>query len=280
MVLLDKYFAVPSLLWFSSAFNNYIVKNIPGPAGELMQRFHVTDTMQYVFGMYGTILALLLFIGRPKFLMNWFNYLILWVLYLSHFAGGDRFMSFQWDLLLLEAGFLAIWFAPNWHTGIYHTSPTTSIVRELIRFLALRLMFGGGFVKLLSRCKTWWSFTALHYHLETQPIPHILSWYQHNLTTDLMKRYGVVLSFVVELALPWLFYSPFREHRVLASVSTMALMLGIALGGNYNFFNGLTCVVCCIVLDDELLLKWMPTWVFRALDIKLPLSSLVEQLRQ
>jgi hypothetical protein len=65
-------------------------------------------------------------------------------------------MTFQWDILLLEAGFLAILFAPWWHTGLYETSPSVSLVREMIRFLALRLMFGGGFVKLLSRCKTWW----------------------------------------------------------------------------------------------------------------------------
>ena len=33
---------------------------------------------------------------------------ILWIFYLSLFYSGQVFMSFQWDILLLESGFLAI----------------------------------------------------------------------------------------------------------------------------------------------------------------------------
>ena len=81
-------------------------------------------------------------------------------------------MSFQWDVLLLEAGFLSIFFAPTWHTELYEPSPSVSVTRELLRFLNFRLMFSSGMVKLLSKCKTWWTLTALHYHFESQPIPH------------------------------------------------------------------------------------------------------------
>ena len=35
MILMDKFFAVPSLLWFKSAFAHYVEKNIPGPVGDL-----------------------------------------------------------------------------------------------------------------------------------------------------------------------------------------------------------------------------------------------------
>jgi Lipase maturation factor len=211
--------------------------------------------------------------------MNSFNYLVLWLLYLSHFSGGDRFMHFQWDLLLLETGFLAIFFAPTWYTYLYEVSPTDSLARELIRFLALRLMFGGGFVKLLSRCKTWWSFTALHYHFETQPLPHFLSWYQHNLTSDIMKRYGVVVAFLIELVLPWFFYSPFRDHRIIAALANQFIMLVIFSSGNYCFFNLLTCLVCMIVMDDEFLIKWVPNWLFRAMGIKIPMTSIIGEMK-
>ena len=34
--------------------------------------------------------------------------IVLFVLYLSLVSAGQTFMSYQWDLLLLEAGFLAI----------------------------------------------------------------------------------------------------------------------------------------------------------------------------
>lgn len=115
----------------------------------------------------GILLSLLIFIGRPKFLMNSFSFFILWLLYLSHLSVGDKFMSFQWDILLLEAGFISIFFAPMWHTSLYEITPTVYLVRELLRWLIFRLMFASGIVKLLSKCNTWWSLTALHYHFET-----------------------------------------------------------------------------------------------------------------
>ena len=40
--------------------------------------------------------------------------LIAWALYLSLYHVGQSFLSFQWDILLLETGFLGIFYAP-WH---------------------------------------------------------------------------------------------------------------------------------------------------------------------
>ena len=37
---------------------------------------------------------------------------LLWLFYLSLFHVGQAFLSFQWDILLLETGFLAIFVAP------------------------------------------------------------------------------------------------------------------------------------------------------------------------
>ena len=38
--------------------------------------------------------------------------LVCWVLYLSLTVAGQSFLAFQWDALLLETGFLAIFLAP------------------------------------------------------------------------------------------------------------------------------------------------------------------------
>jgi hypothetical protein len=35
-----------------------------------------------------------------------------WACYLSLVTVGQEFLSYQWDILLLETGFLAIFFAP------------------------------------------------------------------------------------------------------------------------------------------------------------------------
>jgi hypothetical protein len=80
---------------------------------------------------------------------------------------------------MLEVGFLAIFFAPLWYEDLYEATPAVHVVRELLRWLTFRLMFAAGMVKLLSKCKTWWGLTALDFHFETQPIPHIFSWFAH-----------------------------------------------------------------------------------------------------
>ena len=170
---MEKYFAVPSLLWMQPIYNEYIIAYLP----ETLQNQRPVDTMMSLFCLWGMGLSLLLFLGRPAMLMNCFSYGTLWILYLSHFSAGDKLMSFQWDILLLETGFLAIFFAPTWHTDLYEATPSVTLVREMLRYLVFRLMFASGVVKLLSKCKTWWGLTALNYHFETQPLPHFLSWY-------------------------------------------------------------------------------------------------------
>lgn len=57
-------------------------------------------------------------------------------------------MQFQWDTLLLDAGFITIFFAPL-IPGM-EAGPITKVVRELIRWLVFRLMVASGLVKLLS----------------------------------------------------------------------------------------------------------------------------------
>src|SRR5450756_2820848 len=73
----------------------------------------------------GTALAILLIIGfAPAPCL-----FLLWLIYLSLATIGRDFLGFQWDNLLLEAGFLAIFFAPLQWTGWGRPVPTT-------RFLA------------------------------------------------------------------------------------------------------------------------------------------------
>ena len=79
---------------------------------------------------------------------------------------------------------------------------------------------------------------------------------------DIVKRYSVVITLVVEIVLPILFYSPFREHRIFASLANIGLMVIIMLTGNYNFFNILTIILLMVVLDDPFILKYTPRKVF------------------
>ena len=99
--------------------------------------------------------------------------LLLFILYLSFSLGGQEFFTFQWDSLLLEAGFLAIFFG--------RSVSGTRVVAWLYRCLVFRLYFLSGYVKLGSHDPTWANFTALRYHYHTEPLPTVISWYADKL---------------------------------------------------------------------------------------------------
>ncbi len=186
--------------------------------------------------------------------------LLVWALYLSLYQVGQTFLSFQWDLLLLEAGFLAIFYA-SWHPWprLRSEPPPSSVMRWLIIWLLFRLMFSSGVVKLWDespQTPTWHELTALTYHYETQCIPGALAWYAHQLPLWIQKA-SVIAMFVIEIGVPFLFFLP-RRARLLACLLQVLLQLVIIATGNYNFFNLLTIVLCVPLLDDGYLARILP----------------------
>ncbi len=65
---------------------------------------------------------------------------------------------------------------------------------------------------------------------------------------------------VLELGAPWLIFAPrrFPGLRVAACVLLVLGQLGIALTGNYGFFNLLAIVLCLALLDDVTLRRVLP----------------------
>src|SRR5262245_51165206 len=74
---------------------------------------------------------------------------LLWADYLSLTIAGQDFLSFQWDILLLEAGFLAMFLAPPTLRPTLLAAPGRSGL-WLERLLLFKLMFLSGMTKLLS----------------------------------------------------------------------------------------------------------------------------------
>ena len=130
--------------------------------------------------------------------------LIAWVLYLSLATGCREFLSYQWDALLLETGFLAIFFAPlRLSPRLRGDAPARPTVRRLLWWLLFRLMVSSGMVKLASGDPAWRHFLALTYHYETQPLPTWIGWYAHQLP-HAFHLVSCVLMFAIELIVPWL----------------------------------------------------------------------------
>ncbi|HKS97174.1 MAG TPA: lipase maturation factor family protein, partial [Terriglobia bacterium] len=183
-----------------------------------------------------------------------------WVFYLSLVTVGGDFMSFQWDILLLEAGFLGIFFAPwTWLEPPWRpprVSPPSRTVLWLLRWLLFRLLFLSGTVKLQSGDPTWRHLTALEYHYYTQPLPTPIAWYMNQLP-GWFQELSVVLVFAVEIGVPFLIFFP-RRLRLTGAALMALLQILIALTGNYTFFNLLALVLCLLLLDDAFVARFLP----------------------
>lgn len=180
----------------------------------------------------------------------------LYLLYVSMDTAGQAFLSFQWDALLLEAGFATILVARR----------PSDIGRWVLRFLVFRLMLESGLVKILSGDAAWRSLTALNFHYETQPLPTPIAWYAHQLPATFQKI-SVAGVFIVELAVPFLFFFP-RRFRIIGAWITIVFQLLIAATGNYTFFNLLTIVLCITLLDDRHLRRFVPARLGRSAELK------------
>lgn len=176
------------------------------------------------------------------------------LLYLSLVNVSQEFLSYQWDFLLLEVGFLAIF------TGY------SQAVVWLFRWLLFRLMFMSGAVKLLSGDPTWRSLTALTFHYQTQPLPTPLAWYAQQLPVWFQKV-SCAGVFLIELVLPILILLP-RRARLFALPWMLSLQLFILATGNYAFFNWLAMLLCLFLIDDTVLARALPAaWVRRSLQV-------------
>jgi predicted DCC family thiol-disulfide oxidoreductase YuxK len=190
--------------------------------------------------------------------------LLMWGFYLSLFNVAQPFLGFQWDTLLLETGFLALFLVP-WrrNKGTTGEPPPSPLVLFLFRFLLFRVVFTSGLVKIISQDPTWNDFTALYYHYETQPLPTWIGWYAHQLPHG-FQEFSVACVFIIQLGVVFLIFGPRRIRYIGCAVLVFHEVL-IFLTGNYCFFNLLTLALCLLLLDDAVFLRWLPgkgNWKF------------------
>jgi hypothetical protein len=201
-----------------------------------------SDTVLQAACLIGVFLSILLFFECCQRIAL----ILLFTLYLSLFHAGQIFTNFQWDTLLLEAGFLAIFLVGG----------SNLLLILLFEWLLFRLRFMSGIFKLVSGDPSWSGLTALNYYFETQPLPHIGSWYAHQLP-ELVLKSGVVLTLFSELLVPFLIFFP-RRFRYFAAGITLLVQLLIIATSNHNFINLLTIILCLFLLHDDLLKRLLP----------------------
>jgi hypothetical protein len=231
----ERYWMVPTLCWVSG--DDFLLDFLCG-AGTALSLALMTDVAP----------AICLF--------------LLYTFYLSLVSITPVFLGFQWDSLLLETTFLAIFLAP-WKLapGPSRDASHPWVMVWLVRLLLFRLMFSSGIVKLSD--ETWRNLTALTFHYETQPLPHMGGWLFHQLPVWFHKLSALIM-FAIELVVPVFYFFP-RTIRLAAAFATLSLQLLIMGTGNYTYFNLLTIALCLLLVDDgwwrrivpERLIRWV-----------------------
>jgi hypothetical protein len=203
-------------------------------------------------GWVGIALSLLVVAGYANALML----AALCVLQISVAAIGQDFYGFGWELQLVETGFLCIFLCPLLDGRPFPRRPAPALVIWLLRWLAVRIMWGAGLIKLRGD-PCWSNLTCLDFHFETQPIPSPLTAAFHFLPAWLHKL-GVLFNHVVELAAPFLVLAPWWRARYVGGALMLALQLVLIASGNLSFLNWLTLVPILACFDDRLWRRLLP----------------------
>jgi hypothetical protein len=214
-----------------------------------------TDAALQGFALLGLVLSVAVTLGVTHAGVM----LTLWALYRSFVGIGQIWYGYGWELLLLEAGFLAIFASPLRSLGAFPRARWPLLQVWLWRWLALRVMLGAGLIKLRGD-PCWTELTCLDFHFETQPLPNPLSALFHALPHPVLAG-GVLFNHLCELVLPFGLLGPPRV-RAWSGLGMIAFQLTLIASGNLSFLNWLTIVPLLASFDDAQLARVLP-WLQR-----------------
>ncbi|WP_449281810.1 lipase maturation factor family protein [Leucobacter sp.] len=213
----------------------------------VFRRVRYTDRRLALLCWGGIAIAALLVLGIPQLAPPWVPmlcFLALWGAYMSISSIGQTFYGFGWEMLLLEAGFLAAFLGSR-------EQPPPAVVIVLFWWLVFRLEFGAGMIKIRGG-REWRDLTALMYHHETQPMPGLLSRQAH-LLPRWFHRGEVLGNHFAQLIVPFFLFAPILglwvPGPVPAIVGTaaagivVATQLWLVLTGNFAWLNWATIVL-------------------------------------
>lgn len=176
------------------------------------------------------------------------------ILFLSCIAALQDFSSYQSDGMLLEAGFLSIFFAPSGvRPGLGATHAPSRFSLFMLRWEWFRIYFESGLVKLLSGDQHWRNFTAMDDYYQNAPLPSWMGWYVQQLP-HWYHAGTVIITLAAELVLVWAVFLP-RRFRVACFVFVTALQIGIIATANYGFLNYIVLALGVLLLDNQTLAR-------------------------
>jgi hypothetical protein len=191
--------------------------------------------------------------------------LVCFVCFLSFVAAAQAFSSYQSDSMLLEAGFLSLFFAPRGLLpGWGVQSPTSRASLFLLQWEWFRIYFESGIVKLLSGEIQWRNYTAMDEYYQNGPLPTWIGWYVEHLP-HWFHAATVVATLAMEIVVVWMLFMP-RRARFICFCIVTPWEIGVILTANYTFLNYLVLALGLLLLDDRSV-RWLLPKRFRG---KLP----------
>jgi len=220
----------PTLLWLSS-----------GP--------HMLTALCWV----GMVASLLLVLNIwPRGMLA-----ICFVCFLSFVSAAQDFSGYQSDGMLLEAGFIALFFAPaGFRPGFGKASPPSRASLFLLQWEWFRIYFESGVAKIAGGDPQWRNFAAMDEYYQNGPLPTWIGWYVQHLP-HWFHASTVFATLALELGLVWMMFLP-RRWRILCFLIVTPWELGVILTANYTFLNYLVVALGFLLLDDGFLRRFLP----------------------
>src|SRR5712671_2211696 len=182
---------------------------------------------------------------------------VCFVCFLSFVSAAQDFSGYQSDGMLLEAGFIAMFFAPpGWRPGWGEASPPSRASLFLLIWEGFRIYFESGVAKIMGGDRQWRNFTALDEYYQNGPLPTWIGWHMQHLP----HWFHAAIAFgtlALELGLAWMMFLP-RRVRILCFLIITPWQIGIILSANYTFLNYLVLALGILLLDDQFLLPYFP----------------------
>ncbi|MGB0034752.1 MAG: lipase maturation factor family protein [Candidatus Acidiferrales bacterium] len=263
------------LIYFSAFFSLvFQIKGLMGPNGILPagdyleavsgaihpQRFWFAPTLLWLDSS-NHALMLLCFTGMIASLLVVLNLwprgmlVICFVCFISFVAAAQDFSGYQSDGMLLEAGFISIFFAPpGFRPGLGRAHAPSRISRFLLLWEWFRIYFESGVAKVRSGDLAWRQLTAMDDYYQNGPLPTWLGWYVQQFP-HWFHASTAFLTLAIELVLVWALFLPRRFRIVLFCIVT-PFEMSIILTANYTFLNYLVLSLGFLLLDDRVV-EWI-----------------------
>jgi hypothetical protein len=279
------------LIYFSAFYPLlFQIKGLIGPEGILpaskflevlekynsgFERFWIAPTLFWLSPENG-MLMLVCWLGLLASIAVLFNFwprislLICLVCYLSFVAAAQDFSGYQSDGMLLEAGFISLFFAPpGLRPGLAEEHRPTRASLFLLRWEWFRIYFESGVVKIASGDYSWRHLTAMDDYYQNGPLPSWIGWYVQHLP-HWFHAFATLLTLTAELVLVFMLFLP-RRWKILCFLIVTPFQITIILTANYTFLNYLVLLLGILLLDDKLLASMTPAgWRRKLLPIVVP----------